>query len=301
MVSSLRPALRSEIAESVWAVYRRRAQKLNDRSPNPLLTKYIELLSIQDEMSSMLIETCEVSNVTSDLALLSYFDNASLRPLLAKARRGVAEGGLTVGETESLESLENLWHQVDEFEYPADFPACLVIEKDSHVDVDHQSSEADECTRSVNEDREEFDPLQLPGHVLGKPQHDPGNDQSHARYHHHPEEDLLACVPAVDWRQVVIMVGDVRFHVSHPAFVGVAKKQVAPPHPPHVDEEDEIEQAQDRVKKSHRGRSTQDRRQPEEKRSVQGQAAQHQVHASDSNNEMNGSLVKCVTTNVLRV
>lgn len=128
MVSSVRQAFRSEIAESVWAVYRRRAQKLNDRSPNPLLTKYIELLSIQGEMSSMLMKTCEVSNVTSDLALLSYFDNASLRPLLANARRGVAAGGLTVGETESLASLENLWHQVDEFEYPADFPARLVLE-----------------------------------------------------------------------------------------------------------------------------------------------------------------------------
>jgi hypothetical protein len=55
------------------------------------------------------------------------------------------------------------------------------------------------------------------------------------------------------------MVGDVRFHVSHPAFVGLIKAQVAPPHPPHVEEEYKIEQAQNWVEKAHRGRAAQDR------------------------------------------
>lgn len=142
MVSSVRQAFRSEMAGSVWAAYSRRAEKLNDRAANSLLTKYIELVSLQNEMSSMLIETCEVPNATSDLALLSYFDDVMLRPLLAKARRAVAAGGFTVSETESSESargqlhcrrgvglsLENLWHQVNEFEYPDDFPARLVLE-----------------------------------------------------------------------------------------------------------------------------------------------------------------------------
>lgn len=128
MVSSVRQAFRSEMAGSVWAAYRWRAEKLNDRAANSLLTKYIELVSLQDEMSSMLIETCEVPNVTSHLALLSYFDDVMLLPLLGKARRAVAAGGLTVTETESFESLENLWHQVNEFEYPDDFPARLVLE-----------------------------------------------------------------------------------------------------------------------------------------------------------------------------
>jgi formate dehydrogenase maturation protein FdhE len=116
------------MTESVWAAYRRRAEKLNDGAANPLLAKYIELVSIQDELSSLLIETCEVPIVTSDLALLSYFDDVALRALLVKAMRGVAKGGPPVHEAESLESLENLWHQVDEFEYPADLPARLVLE-----------------------------------------------------------------------------------------------------------------------------------------------------------------------------
>jgi len=128
MVSSARPAFRSEMSKSVWAAYRRRAQKLNDGAANPLLAKYIELLSIQDEMSSMLIKTCEGPDATSDLALLSYFNEEALRPLLAEAARRVAASGLDLAETALVASLENLWRQVDEFEYPADFPARLVLE-----------------------------------------------------------------------------------------------------------------------------------------------------------------------------
>jgi formate dehydrogenase maturation protein FdhE len=100
----------------------------NDSAANPLLAKYIELVSIQDEMSSMLMETCEVLNATSDFVLLSYFHDETLRPILAKARREAVASGLPAEEASSAASLEELWHQVDEFEYPADFPARLVIE-----------------------------------------------------------------------------------------------------------------------------------------------------------------------------
>src|SRR5260370_41297894 len=97
------------------------------------------------------------------------------------------------------------------------------------------------------------------------------------------------------------MIGDVRFHFLHPAPVRLVKTQVAPPHPPHVDKEHEIEQAEDGVKTPHRARAAQNSRHPEEIRWMQGQAAQHQVDASDVNYEMNGTLGKCIATNVLRI
>jgi hypothetical protein len=128
MVSSVRPAFRSEIAGSVWDSYRHRAQELNDRAANPLLTKYLDIVSIQYELSLMLIQTCEGPNVNSDLPLLSYFNDEALRPLLAKASGGVAASGLAIAGTESPASLEYLLHQNDKFEYPVDFPARLVLE-----------------------------------------------------------------------------------------------------------------------------------------------------------------------------
>src|SRR5260370_35383653 len=102
-------------------------------------------------------------------------------------------------------------------------------------------------------------------------------------------------------RKFVTLIGDVRCHLLNPAPVRLVKTQVAPPHPPHVDEEREIEPAEDGVKTPHRGRAAQNRRHPEEIRSMQGQAAQHQVDASDRNYEMNGTLVKCIATDGLRI
>lgn len=133
MDSAVRQAFRSQLTGSqatgsVWAAYRRRAQELNAAAPNPLLAKYIELVSIQDEMHSTLIETCEPPCAASNRAIVSFFNDAALQPLLEKARRAVAAIGLTVGEAESANSLNNLWHQAEEFDYPADFPARLVLE-----------------------------------------------------------------------------------------------------------------------------------------------------------------------------
>src|SRR5215469_12013254 len=127
MDSAVRQAFRSETSGSVWAAYRRRAQKLNASTPNPVLAKYLEIVSIQDELHSLLMDTCDAPNASGH-AIVSFFNDAALQPLLAKARSSVAAIGLTVGDIESAKSLHSLWHQTEVFDYPADFPARLVLE-----------------------------------------------------------------------------------------------------------------------------------------------------------------------------
>jgi hypothetical protein len=128
MANASQPVFCPETAGSVWAAYRERATKLQKRAPNPLLTKYLEILSIQESISSQLRRTLAASRPERERALVAFFDASALQPLLAEAHRGVAACGLTAAPLDSLKSLDDLWHQVENFEYPADFPARLVLE-----------------------------------------------------------------------------------------------------------------------------------------------------------------------------
>jgi hypothetical protein len=94
---------------------------------NPLLTRYIELVSFQARLSSILIGTLDVSQTDSDRALLCYFNGEALRPLLALAAREIRVKG-QMEPRESMNLLEDLWNQVEEFQYPWDFAARLVLE-----------------------------------------------------------------------------------------------------------------------------------------------------------------------------
>jgi Protein involved in formate dehydrogenase formation len=128
MASCLNPVWRSARGQRIWADYRERAEKLNTGTVNPLLTRYIELVSLQARLSSILIETLDVPHTDSDCALLGYFNGEALRPLLALAVREVSAKGQMEPPGESLNLLEDLWNQVEEFQYPRDFAARLVLE-----------------------------------------------------------------------------------------------------------------------------------------------------------------------------
>jgi hypothetical protein len=128
MANGLPPVSCSETAGSVWAAYRERARTLQTTVPNPLLTKYLEVLSIQESLSSHLHRILAASRPEPERALLACFDASALQPLLAEAHRGVADCGLIVTPLDSLKPLDHLWHQIESFEYPADFPARLVFE-----------------------------------------------------------------------------------------------------------------------------------------------------------------------------
>jgi hypothetical protein len=88
---------------------------------NPLLTRYIELVSLQARLSSVLIGTLDLPHRDSDRALLCYFNGDALRPLLALAALEVSAKGQMKPPSESLDLLEDLWNQVEEFQYPRDF------------------------------------------------------------------------------------------------------------------------------------------------------------------------------------
>lgn len=129
MASCLNPVLRSARGERIWAAYRKRAEKLNAGAVNPLLARYIELASLQARLSSILIGTIDVPHTDNDRALLCYFNAEALRPLLALAARDVnAKGQMEPPPGESLNLLEDLWNQVEEFQNPRDLAAQLVLE-----------------------------------------------------------------------------------------------------------------------------------------------------------------------------
>lgn len=128
MASCLNAAFRSAGRKSIWLVYLARAESLNAGATNPLLTTYIELVSLQARLSSILIETQDVPHTDDGRALLSYFNGETLRPLLALAAREVKVKGDSEPPDESLDLLESLWNQVEEFNYPRDFAARLVLQ-----------------------------------------------------------------------------------------------------------------------------------------------------------------------------
>jgi formate dehydrogenase maturation protein FdhE len=128
MTSCLNLAWRSAQGQRIWDDYRERAEKLNAGAMNPLLTRYIELVSLQARLSSILMGTLDVPHTDSDRALVCYFNGEALRPLLALAAREVSAKGQMEPLGESLNLLEDLWNQVEEFQYPRDFAARLVLE-----------------------------------------------------------------------------------------------------------------------------------------------------------------------------
>jgi Protein involved in formate dehydrogenase formation len=128
MASCLNAAFRSRRGQRIWIANRERAEKLNAGAVNPMLTRYIELVSLQAKLSSILIESLEPSCTNSDRALLSCFNREALRPLLALAVHDVTLMRQCEAQGESLDLLEDLWNQVEEFQYPRDFAARLVLE-----------------------------------------------------------------------------------------------------------------------------------------------------------------------------
>lgn len=128
MTSCLNLAWRSAQGQRIWDDYRERAEKLNAGAMNPLLTRYIELVSLQAKLSSILIGTLDVPQTDGDHALLYYFNREALRPLFALAAREVKVEGQMEPSGESLPLLEDLWNQVEEFQYPRDFAARLVLQ-----------------------------------------------------------------------------------------------------------------------------------------------------------------------------
>jgi hypothetical protein len=128
MASCLHTGFRPAGRKSIWSANLARAEKLNAGTANPLLTRYIELVSLQTRLCSILVESLEVLQTDPDRSLLSYFNGEALRPLLAVAAYEVAPMGQTEPAGGSLERLEDLWNQVEEFDYPRDFAARLVLE-----------------------------------------------------------------------------------------------------------------------------------------------------------------------------
>jgi FdhE protein len=121
-------ALRVGRGKTIWAAYRERAKKLNSEVVNPLLTRYIKLVSLQEKLGSTLVENLTIPHAGSDRSLLSYFNPAMLRPLYVIAAQDMNSNAEIELACESSELLEALWNQVEEFHYPRDFAARLVLE-----------------------------------------------------------------------------------------------------------------------------------------------------------------------------
>lgn len=123
----LDPALRAG-GRRIWSAYLERAKKLNSEAANPLLARYIELVSLQARLGSTLVETLAIPHTDSNRSLLSYFNTEPLYPLLHMAAQEVApnEGSETAGH--SLARLEALWYQSEELHYPHDLAARLVLD-----------------------------------------------------------------------------------------------------------------------------------------------------------------------------
>jgi formate dehydrogenase accessory protein FdhE len=128
MASCLNPAFPSAAKKGIWLAYLARAEKLNIEAVNPLLAKYIELVSLQARLSSLLIETLKLPHNDGDRALISCFNGEALRPLLTLAERELKANDQNDPTQEEMALLEDLWNQVEEFTYPRDFAARLVLE-----------------------------------------------------------------------------------------------------------------------------------------------------------------------------
>jgi formate dehydrogenase maturation protein FdhE len=70
----------------------------------------------------------EAPHADSGRSFLSYFNGEALRPLLALAAGELSAIGQSEPPGESLDLLEELWNQVEDFNYPRDFAARLVLE-----------------------------------------------------------------------------------------------------------------------------------------------------------------------------
>src|SRR5258708_17375061 len=123
----LDPALRAG-GKTIRAAAWERAKKLNSEAANPLLARYIELVSLQVRLGSTLVKTLAIPHTDSNRSLLSYFNPESLCPLLDMAAREVSPNETSGTADQSLARLEVLWYQSEELYYPHDFAARLVLE-----------------------------------------------------------------------------------------------------------------------------------------------------------------------------
>jgi formate dehydrogenase maturation protein FdhE len=124
----LDPVLRAGRGKTIWAAYCERAKKLNSEATNPLLARYIELVSLQVRLASTLVETLAIPHTDNNRSLLSYFSPEPLCPLLDMAAQEVAPNETSETAGQSLARLEVLWYQSEELHYPHDFAARLVLE-----------------------------------------------------------------------------------------------------------------------------------------------------------------------------
>src|SRR5260370_13376581 len=124
----LNPVLRAGRGKTIWAAYWERAKKLNSEAANPLLARYIELVSLQVRLGSTLVETLAIPHTDSNRSLLSYFNPEHLCPILHMAAQEVVPNETSETAGQSLARLEALWYQSEELHYPHDFAARLVLE-----------------------------------------------------------------------------------------------------------------------------------------------------------------------------
>ena len=113
---------------TIWAAYRERAKKLNSEAPNPLLARYVEMVSLQARLGSRLAESLAIPHTDSNRSLISYFDPEPLYPLLHIAAQEVAPNEAPETAGQSVARLEALWHQSEELHDPRDFAAQLVLD-----------------------------------------------------------------------------------------------------------------------------------------------------------------------------
>jgi formate dehydrogenase maturation protein FdhE len=122
------PAPRAGGGKIIRAAYSERAEKLNSEAANPLLARYIELVSLQVRLGSTLVETLAIPHTDSNRSLLSYFNPEPLCPLVHIAAQEVAPNETFETAGRSLARLEALWYQSEELHYPHDFAARLVLD-----------------------------------------------------------------------------------------------------------------------------------------------------------------------------
>src|SRR5260370_9577372 len=124
----LDPVIRAGRGKTMRAAYWERAKKLNSEAANPLLARYIELVSLQVRLGSTLVETLAMPHTDSNRSLLSYFNPEPLCPLLDMAAQEVSPNETSGTADQSLARLEALWYQSEQLHYPHDFAPLLRLE-----------------------------------------------------------------------------------------------------------------------------------------------------------------------------
>ena len=91
---------------------------------------------------------------------------------------------------------------------PNDGAECAALCKYTHVDVDHEQADGQQCAGSVGDDGNVAEPAQTPGNVFGEPQDQTAEEQQDTAQKEAPEQKLLPGVVAAGRGHLFVFIAD---------------------------------------------------------------------------------------------